>query len=325
MGRSRVVVLRALGLGDLLTVVPALRAVRRGFPGHEVVLLAPHSLEQLVRHAGLADAVVPVEAKGALPVALPPIDDVAVAVNLHGCGPHSHRLLLGLGPRRLIAFARAPLHEGPAAWWDDEHEVRRWVRLVATEGLPADSNDLALQAPDVPTAAAIRGATLLHPGASAPARQWPPGRWAALAAAEMATGHRVVITAGPGECRLAGDVAAGAGLRPADVVTPGDALDLLAIVAAADAVVVGDTGVAHVATAVSTPSVVLFGPTSPARWGPPNLPRHRALWAGRQSDPHADRPDDGLLAIGVDEVREALADLRRSVSMSALSHPPGQM
>jgi len=74
--------------------------------------------------------------------------------------------------------------------------------------------------------------------------------------------------------------------------------------------VCGDTGVAHLATALGTPSVVLFGPTSPARWGPPpDRAIHQVLWAGRTGDPHASRPDPGLLAIGENEVLQALTRL----------------
>ena len=70
----------------------------------------------------------------------------------------------------------------------------------------------------------------------------------------------------------------------------------------------GDTGVAHVATALGRPSVVLFGPVSPAQWGPPpERPQHIALWAGRTGDPHGRTVDPGLLEIGVDDVIEALA------------------
>jgi ADP-heptose:LPS heptosyltransferase len=303
-------VLRALGLGDLLTAVPALRAVRRALPDHELLLLGPPALAPVVERAELADAVVPVEGKHALPLAVAPLGRVEVAVNLHGRGPQSHRMLQALNPRRLIAFSRSPVHHGHAAWRDDEHEVHRWTRLLTAEGMPADPCELTLDPPDAAVGAATSGATVLHPGASAPARRWPLERWAALAAAERDDGHRVVVTAGPGEQRLAMDVAAAAGLRPGDVITPPDVLSLLAVIAAAGAVVVGDTGVAHVATAVATPSVVLFGPTSPARWGPPAVSRHRVLWAGRQGDPHGPCTDEGLLMISVDDVRAALAGLR---------------
>jgi ADP-heptose:LPS heptosyltransferase len=87
-------------------------------------------------------------------------------------------------------------------------------------------------------------------------------------------------------------------------------LELAALVAAAGRVLCGDTGVAHLATALGTPSVVLFGPVSPARWGPPpERKQHRALWAGSTGDPHGASPDPGLLRIGVPDVLRALEDL----------------
>jgi ADP-heptose:LPS heptosyltransferase len=78
-------------------------------------------------------------------------------------------------------------------------------------------------------------------------------------------------------------------------------------VAHAGRVLCGDTGVAHLATAYGTPSVVLFGPTPPSEWGPPpGRTRHRVLWSGGRGDPHAATPDAGLLAITVDDVLGAL-------------------
>jgi ADP-heptose:LPS heptosyltransferase len=89
--------------------------------------------------------------------------------------------------------------------------------------------------------------------------------------------------------------------------------ELAAIVGGAGRLVCGDTGVAHLATALGTPSVVLFGPTAPAHWGPPpDRPIHRVLWAGRTGDPHASRPHEGLLAIGTADVLEALEALVES-------------
>ena len=65
-----------------------------------------------------------------------------------------------------------------------------------------------------------------------------------------------------------------------------------------------------VRTALGTPSVLLFGPTSPARWGPPpDRSQHITLWAGIEGDPHAEVTSDGLLRIAVTEVLAALAQL----------------
>jgi ADP-heptose:LPS heptosyltransferase len=113
-----------------------------------------------------------------------------------------------------------------------------------------------------------------------------------------------------GERRLCTAIARAAGL-PSDASAAGKTgpLGLLRLIAAAGRVACGDTGVAHVATAVGTPSVVLFGPTPPALWGPPPDPRHVVLWHGTRGNPHANDPDPGLLAIGIDEVLDALAAL----------------
>jgi ADP-heptose:LPS heptosyltransferase len=306
-----VVVLRALGLGDLLTAVPALRAIAAAFPRHPRLLAVPTALAPLAR---CCDAVGEVVAAAGL---RQPLDrrlhGAGLAVNLHGRGPESHELLLATEPRRLLAFAHPAVpasSQGPR-WRADEHEVVRWCRLLEEHGIAADAGRLDIDLPPGPLPHDVRGATLVHPGAGSPARRWPPERFAAVATAEARAGRPVVVTGGPAEVELGREVAARAGLPQAAVhAGRGDVLALGRLVAAADRVVCGDTGVAHLATAVGTPSVVLFGPTSPALWGPPaDRPWHRALWAGTSGDPHGRRPDPGLLAIAVDHVLEALDGL----------------
>jgi ADP-heptose:LPS heptosyltransferase len=301
----RLLILRALGLGDLLTAVPALRALARAFPGHRRVLAAPRGLEPLVDLVGAVDEVADVRG-----LATPLPRDADIAVNLHGRGPQSHRLLLDARPGRLIAFRHEeiPPTRGMPEWRPGEHEVTRWCRLLSCTGIPADPSDLRLAHPagDPPEAAC--GAVLIHPGAGSEARRWPAERWAAVARAQIAAGRRVAITGGLDEVELARAVAAQSGLGD-DAVLAGctDFTGLARAVAAAARVACGDTGIAHLATALGTPSVVLFGPTPPSEWGPPaHTARHRALWSGGRGDPHAARPDPGLLEIEPEAVISAL-------------------
>lgn len=304
------VVLRALGVGDLLTAVPAMRGLAAAFPDHRRVLAAPQALEPLAMLTGAVDAVSPAQPLQALAHSLGSPD---VAVNLHGRGPQSHQVLLSARPGRLISFHHAdvPQSAGAPEWRAEEHEVWRWCRLLEESGVPADPSDLHIAPPRAPAPDEARGATLIHPGAASPARRWPPERWAAVARAELASGRRVVLTGSAAESRLLLDVAALGGV-PTESLYAGrvDLGGLACLVAAAGRVVCGDTGVAHLATALRTPSVVLFGPTSPAHWGPPpDHRRHRVIWKGGLGDPHARYPDPGLLEIQVEDVLSALDEV----------------
>jgi ADP-heptose:LPS heptosyltransferase len=300
---------RALGLGDFLTGIPALRALARAFPDHRRVLAAPAAIAPLAALSGAVDAVADVAPLAPLPGDLHAAD---VAVNLHGRGPQSHEVLLASRPDRLVAFGcDDPLVDGPR-WRADEHEVARWCRLLSESGIPADPRELDLAAPPLPRQLQqAGGATVIHPGAASGSRRWPASRWSAVAKAERAAGRRVLITGSAAERELADAVAASAGLeREAVLAGRTDLTDLAAVVGAAGRVACGDTGVAHMATALEVPSVVLFGPTPPSEWGPPaDRPWHRALSAGGRGDPHGREPDPGLLAIGVEEVIDALRTL----------------
>ncbi|MEU2588673.1 glycosyltransferase family 9 protein [Streptomyces avermitilis] len=315
MTRPCLLVLRALGLGDLLAGVPALRAVRRAFPGHELVLAAPSELQPVAAATGAVDRLLPASAPGrAVPRSLdwdgsPP----DIAVDLHGNGPLSHRLLQTLRPRRLLAFAHpgTPEIDGPR-WWAEEHERDRWCRFLEFYGIPSDPADLRLPRPLA--ASPAPGAVVLHPGAGAPSRCWPVDRYAAVATALCGRGHRVVVTGGAGEDDLVARLAKQARLPDTDTHGGGLPFERLsALVAGARAVVSGDTGIAHLAVAHATPTVTLFGPVPPSRWGPPADPRHRVLWHPRPGgDPHGRDTDPALLRIGTDDVLHALDQLPRA-------------
>jgi len=294
-----ILVLRALGVGDLAASVPALRALRSGFPDRTLALAAPARLTPLIDLAGGVDRVLPTDGLGAPAWRVEPPE---VAVNLHGRGPESHRLLRTADPAQLWGFANLDAgHSDGPAWDEEEHEVRRWCRLLTHYGLTADPSDLSLA---VPSVEAARGVTVVHPGAKSPSRRWPVERFAAVARDLAAAGHRVVVTG------TEQDLAAAVARRSGAQLLATMLAELAGVVARARLVVSGDTGIAHLATAYRTPSVVLFGPVPPSRWGPPaGRPYHRPIWHGTRAD-RGDSPGPdvhpALLAIGVDEVlREA--------------------
>jgi len=307
-GAPTVIALRALGLGDLLTSIPALRALGRAYPTHRLVLAGPGPLAPLAELVGWRLA--PVGELEPLPAELHGAD---LAVNLHGRGPQSHHVVGEADPGRVIWFEHpsVPDSHGSPAWRPSEHEVRRWCRLLRESGVPADPADLHLDPPPGNPPGPSAGATLIHPGAASPARRWPAERFAAVARAEADSGRRVVVTGSRAEVPLALTVASKASL-PSEAVLAGltDLMGLARAVAAADRVICGDTGVAHLATAFGTPSVLLFGPSSPDEWGPPQgCARHQVLWAGTTGNPHAGAPHEGLLDIGVSQALDALSGL----------------
>ena len=300
MSRPSLLVYRALGLGDLLTAVPALRALRDAFPGHRLVLACPAVLEPLAKLSGAVDRVLDTP-----PLATPALVGADLAVNLHGRGPESHRAILASQPRRLIAFTARDVPWWGPEWRPGEHETARWCRLLADSGIAADPSRLDLPAPaGHGDGCAVPGASVVHPGAASPSRRWPADRWAAVARAELEAGRRVVVTGSAPERPLAERVARGAGLGARDVLAGRTGLmELAAVVASAGRVLCGDTGVGHLATAFGVPSVLLFGPTPPGEWGPPpDRTQHVVLHRGARGDPHTETPDPGLLAISVEEV-----------------------
>jgi ADP-heptose:LPS heptosyltransferase len=109
---------------------------------------------------------------------------------------------------------------------------------------------------------------LLNPGAAWPNKRWPPDRLAQVAAS-LAERHRLrsVVLWGSGERELAEEVVTRS--AGAAVLTPRTSIaDIVALARGARVMVSGDTGPTHIAAAVGTPIVGIYGPTRPERNGP---------------------------------------------------------
>ena len=112
-----------------------------------------------------------------------------------------------------------------------------------------------------------RPVVALAPGAVGPSKRWPSANYAALARRLLAAGFAVWVLGGPDEKALATEIVGDTAARD---LTGHDLRDAILALAAAAAAVSNDSGLLHVAAALGTPSIGIFGPTSPWHWAPLN-------------------------------------------------------
>ncbi len=147
---------------------------------------------------------------------------------------------------------------------DELHEVERALSLAGAAGFALPPNDEGRLTMRVAAHNPVAGGeryVAVHPGATVPARAWSLASNRALVRALVAMGERVVVTGGEADRELC---AAVAGDEALDLSGRTDFATLGRVIADAAALVVGNTGAAHVAAAVGTPVVSLFAPTIPA-------------------------------------------------------------
>ena len=159
--------------------------------------------------------------------------------------------------------------------------------------------------------AEARPIVTLCPGAVGAGKAWPPEHYAALAQALVKDGASVWVLGGPGETDIARRIVEVAGPRVRDL-TGADLRNAILAMAAADLAVTNDSGLMHVSAALGTPTVAIFGPTSPWHWKPLNpvsailepegdpIARQRARLEGNAAVAHHRTAD-----VAVDRVLEA--------------------
>ena len=112
-----------------------------------------------------------------------------------------------------------------------------------------------------------RPVVALAPGAVGPSKRWPAAAYAALTRKLVAAGLAVWVLGGPDEKPLAAEIVGDTSARD---LTGRDLRDAILALASASAAVSNDSGLLHVAAALGTPSIGIFGPTSPRHWAPLN-------------------------------------------------------
>src|SRR5690348_9412415 len=321
----RILVVRVDLLGDVVLTLPAVRALRRGYPDAAIDLLVLKSTAAIVADdpdvtRGLAcDPTLTQHPwkllrgrnRRELGTLLRTLREARYDLVLSVCGDVASILARLAAPRQSFGYAREAY---PFLLTDTlpggrylarAHEVRYVLNLAVAAGglaLPEDTRPRLSVAPEAVAhmrAVLARGhegrgargpVVAIHVGArNGQAKRWPPAHIAALA--ERLTRELdalVALTGAPNEAELAAAVTRKCGARVLNLVGKTTVPELAALLAASDLCVSGDSGPMHVACAVGTPLVALHGPTDPGQSGPtaPDaIVLRRELWCAPCYDP----------------------------------------
>jgi heptosyltransferase-1 len=285
---NRVLLVRLGALGDLVHAIPVAAALRRAFPAARIDWLVSR------KHRAILDLVPVIDRRLVIDrIFLDAVPELRrsrydVAIDLQGL-VKSALLARSSGADRVIGFASSYLRERLARplyteVYDpgcdglyDPRETRHVVEinlgLLQPLGISHAVPEFPIEQVDSAVAREVRDRTggryaLINPGAQWPNKRWPPSRLGRVAAVlREQHGMMSAVLWGDGERELADEVAGHA--DGAAFASPRASIaDLVALSRGARLMISGDTGPAHIAAAVGTPIVGIFGPTRPSRNGP---------------------------------------------------------
>jgi len=326
MDDQRFLVLRMSALGDIIHTLPAVSALRESFPKAAIDWLVDKKWAPILEENSNIDSVITVDRRSWRDVATcvrrVRKKNYTVAVDFQSLYRSAVFARLSGASKRFGFDAQYSRESGAVFFYTDVisprrlHKVEHNLELVEAAG--ARTNEIRLPLPAVADAAekverilAAKGVAdyfVLSPGGGWGSKCWPAERYGELhRALTRKYGWRGVVSFGPGEPHLAERVRANAG-SPEPVVEMFDLRQLIALLRHAKFLVAGDTGPLHLASALGTPVVGLYGPTDPARNGPyceldvvvrKAKPEETTYRRGTS-------PSPAMLAIGVNDVLDAI-------------------
>jgi len=299
-------VLRGGALGDFIVTLPVLAALRERWPDAYIELAGYPRTANLALAAGLVEKVESLDrADAARLFSLKPRIPAEQAEHLRSFhlvisflydpGGVVRRNMLDIGVKQVLYMDPRP---------SGRHAADHLFRVLEPLAMYAEGEVVpALRVPRVIPerrlpAAAAEGAVVIHPGSGNPRKNWPLAGFLGLAEITAASGCGApVFLFGEADFEVRDAYRrAGAGWPVAEGL---DICGVAGLLAACRGYVGNDSGISHLAAALGLPSVVLFGPSDPAVWGP----RGRAVRLMRADPPTS----EGLNGIAAEKVAEELA------------------
>lgn len=261
--QPRVLVIRGGAIGDFILILPVLRMLRETIPGCYLEVVGYPAIASLAQAAGLADAVRSLEHRTMAPLFAKkaPIDEDLAAhlrsFNLVVSFLYDPDGLFRASMERLAV--KTFVECSPRVQNDGEHASRQLARGL--EKLAMFLDDAHLLRAHFDRQGEVTARIAIHLGSGSEKKNWPVERWLQLA--ETFPSHEVVFITGEAEeargLRLSG--------RPHWHALP--LPELAERLGGCTAFFGHDSGISHLAAACRVPSLLLFGPTNPAVWAPP--------------------------------------------------------
>jgi heptosyltransferase-1 len=301
----RILLIKPSSLGDIVHTLPTATALKRRFPAASLTWLVKRQWAEVLEGNPALDRILAVDLSvGGWPAAIRAVraGQFDLVVDLQGL---LRSAVLGWlsGASVRVGFANG--REG-SPWFytqkvavvDPEmHAVDRYLLIAGCLGasLPMGSLDFPLAADSgadkkvsemLLSAGAIAGSPLvaINAGARWPTKQWPPSAFAQVADQLQDKGIRVVVIGSAVENHPANTVVGHMRTSAINLVGRTSIKELIALLRRVRLLITNDSGPMHLATAVGTPVVALFGPTDPIRTGPYGL-EHRAIRSGIPCSP----------------------------------------
>jgi lipopolysaccharide heptosyltransferase I len=276
VSHQRFLIVRLGSLGDVIHAIPAAAALRARHPDARIDWIVDPRYADVIRMVEGIDGVIPFDPRQGWGQLLKTARQLRrerydAAIDLQGL-IKSAMLARAAGARRTIGFTRSDLREPLASLLYTEthesgdvvHVIYRGLGLMRAVGAAQATVAFPLRLP----ASRPGGYALINPGAAWPNKRWPAERFGAVAAAlRDRLGLKSMVLWGPGEESAASAVVA-ASRGAAEATPPTSITEIFGIAKNASVMISGDTGPVHVAGAVGTPLVALFGPTRAERNGP---------------------------------------------------------
>jgi heptosyltransferase-2 len=276
---SRILVIRGGAIGDLILTLPALKLLRDAFPSAHLEVLGYKHIIALAELGGYANATRSIE-YARLSSFFSRDGELAPEL-VEYFGSFQQVVSYLFDPDEIFAnnLKRAGVRNlivGSPKITDQEHAARQLARPLERLALYLD-DPAATILPNEPHNV-DRWRIALHPGSGSETKNWPEERWATLAASLLAADPqwRLVLIGGEADAER---VTRLSGILPNDRVCCAQDLSLVDLAASLQncALFLGhDSGISHLAAAVGTPCLLLFGPTDPEVWAPAN-PQVRTL------------------------------------------------